>query len=206
MCRNRHYSRPYKRYNILASVMLCTVELSSMNTKTISTTPSWEALVQVLRMELQEYGGFLNLLKDQQEQIISRKIDELKVTEQKINAQIETSFALRKKREEVLNVMVQSWDESPQLGQYKKINIRQNLHHFPEPARPLLEALVDEINALVKKTRHILKQNQMLLSRASYMTDKVLQSLQPKADAKTYSKGGRFTQTKGGKNSINLSA
>ena len=177
-----------------------------MKHTTAQPTPTWESLVKVLRLELQEYGGFLNLLHEQQNHIIGRAIEALKATEQKINAQIETSFALRKKREEVLNQIVQTWEVAPELGQYKKINIRQNLEHFPEVARPLLEALSDEINSLIQKTRHTLKQNQMLLSRASYMTDKILQSLQPKENTKTYTKGGRFAYKAGKSNSLNVSA
>lgn len=169
--------------------------------------PNWESLVNVLRLELQEYGGFMNLLKSQQEHIIKRNIDGLKEAENSINQQIEKSFKLRKRREEVLNVISQTWPSKATLGQYKKISITQNLENFPLKAQALLKALAEEINSLVGRTRHLLRQNQMLLARASMMTEQVLQAIDPKPLTKTYNKGGSIDyKTQRNINSLNRSA
>ena len=150
----------------------------------------WESLVVFLRKELQEYGNFMNLLKTQQERIVNRELTLLKNSEDQINAQIEKAFSLRKHREEILNVISQNWSTPPTLSKYDKISIINNLHQFPEKPRPLIKALADEINRLVYRTRRLLQQNQMLLSRASYVTEQILQQLNPKPINKTYDKGG----------------
>ena len=152
--------------------------------------PDWESLVVLLRKELQEYGSFMNLLRTQQERIVNRELVLLKNSEDQINAQIEKAFSLRKNREEILNVISQTWSTSPVFSNYNKISIIENLHQFPEKSQPLIKAIAEEINRLVNRTKKLLRQNQMLLSPASQVTEQILQQLNPKPINKTYDKGG----------------
>lgn len=160
------------------------------NKQPLAPRADWESLVVLLRKELQEYGGFMNLLKIQQERIVNRELTLLKDSEDQINVQIEKAFSLRKHREEMLNVISKTWSDQPMLSNFNKISIISNLNQFPEKSQPLLKALSDEINRLVHKIKKLLKQNQMLLSRASHVTEQILQKLNPKPINKTYDKGG----------------
>ncbi len=42
-------------------------------TQTVSTSNNWEDLLELLRNELQEYGGLIGLLNAQQQTILNRK-------------------------------------------------------------------------------------------------------------------------------------
>ena len=60
-------------------------------------------------------------------------------------------------------------------------------------ARPLLEALINEVNTLVHRVRRISRHNHMLLSRTLQIHQETLQQLRPNAFTKTYSSAGRVS-------------
>jgi len=57
-------------------------------------------------------------------------------------------------------------------------------------ARPLLEALIDEVNLLLHRVRRTSRQNHTLLTRAVEIHQEVLQQLRPTSFLKTYSPAG----------------
>jgi len=56
-----------------------------------------EELLELLRTELQEYGGLIGLLNAQQQSILNRKPDSLVEINQSVQTQMEASQILQKK-------------------------------------------------------------------------------------------------------------
>ncbi|MEM9160637.1 MAG: flagellar export chaperone FlgN, partial [Verrucomicrobiota bacterium] len=73
--------------------------------------------------------------------------------------------------------------------------LRKMLPHFPDFIHPLLEALMEEINQMITRTRRKAQQNFLLLSRTMELTQETLRALQPENYTKTYSKKGRVGVT-----------
>lgn len=144
----------------------------------------WEPLVVALREELQEYGALLNLLTQQQNLIIGRNAQGVFEFNDLIDQQIRITHELRAIREQLSARLVES------LGIEEPTPLRDILHYFPEKAQHLLQALIDEIYSIVEKTQHRARQNQMLIKRATEVTEKILQILQPKPSIKTYTRKG----------------
>ena len=154
-----------------------------MTDKAIS-QDDWESLVDVMRLELQEYGGLIVLLEDQQRGILGRNRDDLVKMSQSIELQLEASSRLRVEREELMRVMAHGvgLDEGSSLGEI--------LPSVPEPVHPLLSALLDGINNMVGKIHRRAQQNRMLLALATEVTEELMRQLQPISVTKTYNHQG----------------
>ena len=146
-----------------------------------------EELADLLREELQEYGEFLTLLNEQQEAILSHDASELQRLENAIQSQIQATQQIRNQREDMVATFAQL-AEMP-----TNTSLRELLGHFPSATQPMIQALIDEINTLIGKTRKSLKQNHMLLARASEITEQLLTALNPTGSTKTYGKSGNVT-------------
>jgi flagellar biosynthesis/type III secretory pathway chaperone len=147
----------------------------------------WEDLANLLRQELQEYGGFLVLLNQQQKCILKQDADQLRQLEHEIQNQINSTQIIKNRRVD----MVASISEI--LGNEADASLSELLPSFPSVAQPMLEALINEINSLIAKTRKVLRQNHMLLSRASEVTEKILTALNPKPTTKVYTRRGNIS-------------
>ncbi len=75
-------------------------------------------------------------------------------------------------------------------GQPANSTLRALLPHIEADARPLIEALIDEVNALLHRVRRLSRHNHTLLTRAIEVHQEVLQQLRPNAFTKTYSPAG----------------
>ena len=64
-------------------------------------------------------------------------------------------------------------------------------------ARPLIEALIGEINHLLHRVRRTSRHNHTLLARAVEVHQDALQLLRPQAFTKTYSPAGRVSIVSG---------
>lgn len=151
-----------------------------------------DPLVELLRNEVQEYGGLYNLLERQQEEIFQRDPQLVLDTNAEIEGYMTDMGGLREKRETLVREMARSFgaDEEKPLSKL--------LDYFPDFMRPMLQALVEEINHMVRRTRQKARQNFMLLSRTMEINHETMQRLQPGNYNKTYSKRGRVgikTQT-----------
>ena len=73
------------------------VNLSQSNSS--SPTFNWEELLDLLRDELQEYGGLIGLLNAQQQSILNRRSDSLLEINQSVQTQMEASQILQKRRQ-----------------------------------------------------------------------------------------------------------
>ena len=67
------------------------------------------------------------------------------------------------------------------------------LRSFPDFVRPLLEALVRDINLMINRTRRKARQNHILLARAVELTQETLRLLQPETFTKTYARSGHVS-------------
>lgn len=145
----------------------------------------WDPLIDALRNELQEYGALLNLFGRQQDAILSRAPDlVLEITNQ-IGAQVHVLDRNRSAREFLVRQLAleqQQPSESP---------LAVLLPFFPEPVRPLISALIEEINNLIARTKKRAGQNQMLLARSIDLSQQILQRLNPAGITKTYTQSGR---------------
>lgn len=145
----------------------------------------WDPLVELLREEVQEYGGLYNLLDRQQEMIFNREPDLVMQTNGDIEAHMSDMNALRERREAKVREMAERCDCEEGLS------LRKMLPWFPEFVRPMLQALIEEINAMVSRTRRKAKQNYLLLSRTMEITQEALRLAKPENFSKTYSRKGQ---------------
>lgn len=149
----------------------------------------WEPLVEILRSELQEYGGLFNLLSQQQDRIIERKTDAVLTVTDEIEAQTRTVGELRGRREELVATLLE------RAGETQSALLRALLPYFPEVVRPLFDALMTDINHMVRRNRQKARQNHLLLSRAMELTEQTLRMLQPENFTRTYKRSGKVALT-----------
>ena len=140
--------------------------------------------MDLLRNELQEYGGLVGLLKDQQDKILSRDPDALMEVNQSVHEQMATSQQLLSKRQGFVS------DLARNFGQDNEIALSDLFTFFPAVTRPMFESIVEEINALIDGVRRKLDQNRRLLARLTEVTDDILTTLNPQMRTKTYDCAG----------------
>jgi flagellar biosynthesis/type III secretory pathway chaperone len=144
-----------------------------------------ELLIELLRSELEEYGGLLGLLDDQQAAIVARAPDRVLEINTAINDQMRTIQLRRESREAFVSGL------AVKLNQLPTSTLRELLRFFRKPIQPLLEALIGEINSLVTRARRRAQQNQMLLARSIEVMQEVLHRLNPETMHKVYGADGR---------------
>ena len=145
----------------------------------------WQTLVDALREEVTEYGGLLNLFEKQQAAILRREADEVLSVNDSIELQVRILEARRKERELVAH------GHAASIGRPADITLRELTSFFEEPVRPLLLALIDEVNSLVSRSRRRAQQNQMLLARCIEVSQQIIQRLNPAGVTTTYNPNGR---------------
>jgi flagellar biosynthesis/type III secretory pathway chaperone len=145
----------------------------------------WEPLVDLLRLELQEYGGLFNLLGRQQDQIIERKPDAILGLNDDIDAQTQVVGELRTRREQLVV------DLHARTAAAGTVTLRSIIPYFPADVQPLLEALMTDINLMLRRTRQKARQNHLLLARAMELTEQTLRVLQPENFTRTYQRSGK---------------
>jgi flagellar biosynthesis/type III secretory pathway chaperone len=102
-----------------------------------------------------------------------------------VEAHMKQMDVLRQKRESMVREMAircqcdQEW------------TLKELLPGFPVFVRPLLEALIDEVNAMVRRTRQKARQNYLLLSRTMEIAHEALRRSEPSNYSKTYSRKGQ---------------
>jgi len=144
-----------------------------------------ELVIEVLRAEMEEYGGLLALLEDQQSAIIDRAADRVLEINMSINDQMRMIHMRREAREGLVTSV------ATRLNQPANSMLRELVRFFRKPIQPLIEALIDEINSLVTRARRRAQQNQMLLARSIEVMQEVLHRLNPETMHKVYGADGR---------------
>ena len=104
-----------------------------------------ERLIQLLREELQQYGEMLALLDQQQECIITRAADEVLQTVSAIQVQSQVIEQARARRDQCRAELLQS------MSQPAEVEFARLLPLLPPSYRPLVDALVKQVHAYLKK-------------------------------------------------------
>ena len=117
-------------------------------------------LIESLREEMTQYGELLALMQEQQALILSQQSRELLANSNEVNGQMVNIKTARQAREKARVVLARH------LGAPQETTIRQITDYLPEEYRPLLAALVDEINALPQNVHVWLRQNDLMMKRS----------------------------------------
>jgi flagellar biosynthesis/type III secretory pathway chaperone len=146
----------------------------------------WEFIAQCLRAELAEYGGLLHLFEAQQKSLCGRDAESVLRFATEIEAQARCVSETRTRREQAVASF------AAEIGQPPASSLRALLPQIEADARPLLEALINQVNTLLHRVRRASRHNHTLLSRAVEVHQETLQHLRPQAFTKTYSAAGRL--------------
>ncbi len=146
----------------------------------------WEFIAECLRSELADYGGLLHLFEHQQRSLFGRDADAVLRFAHEIEQQALAVADSRCRRERAVAAFAE------ENGLPSTSTLRSLLPFFEEAARPLLEALIAEVNTLLHRVRRTSRHNHTLLSRAVEVQQETLQQLRPNAFTRTYSPGGRL--------------
>src|SRR5881227_819274 len=117
-------------------------------------------LIAALREELHEYGEMLAQLDEQQELVMKREADGILQSVSTIQDQSAVIQRAREIRETRQNELAEK------LGLESKSEFSKILPRVPEDYRPLVDALVQENNALLTRIQHRARQNHLLLRQS----------------------------------------
>lgn len=140
-----------------------------------------ESFVRILRLELQEYGGLIDLLQKQQRGILSRDPGNLMEMNLSIELQAEACGKLRLRRERFVN-------QALGLDDARAADLAATC---PLEMQPLVFALIQEIERLIDRVRQKARQNNLLLVRACELTEELIRILKPGKSAVTYGRQGK---------------
>jgi flagellar biosynthesis/type III secretory pathway chaperone len=145
----------------------------------------WEFIAECLRAELADYGGLLALFEAQQRSLFDRDATTVLHLANEIENQARAVAGSRSRREQAVAAFATA------QGRPATTTLRAMLLLIDADARPLLEALINEVNTLLHRVRRTSRHNHTLLSRTLEIHQETLQQLRPNAFTKTYSPGGR---------------
>jgi len=137
-------------------------------------------LVDSLREELKEYGEMLALLDQQQEMVMRRQTQDLLQCVQSINTQMENITAARREREQ------RQRDMARMFGMAEGTSFSMLVPRLPGEYRPLVQALVNENNELLKRIQRRARQNHLLLSRIVELMQRLFDPFFPNTQPTTY--------------------
>ena len=147
----------------------------------------WQLIAEALRLELAEYGELLRLFELQQQSLFAREPDAVLQLGTQIEDQARMLQDCRTRREQAVATFAK------RVGQPGTTTVRGLLEFVEVEARPLLEALVNEINHLIHRVRRASRQNHTLLARTLEIHQETLRQLRPDSFTKTYSAVGRVS-------------
>ena len=142
-------------------------------------------LIAALREELHEYGEMLARLDEQQELVMKREADGILASVSTIQDQSAVIQRAREIRETRQNELAQH------LG-LEGTEFAKILPQLPEDYRPLVNALVQENNALLTRIQHRARQNHLLLRQSLDLMQRFLSTLFPSHEPRVYNGGGQL--------------
>jgi flagellar biosynthesis/type III secretory pathway chaperone len=149
----------------------------------------WSDIVDLLRQELAGYGELHNLFERQQQHLFARNPEAVLRLGGDIDQQAGQLQATRRQRESLVA------DFATRHGQPATVTLRALLPLFDAEVRPLLDALIREVNVLIHRVRRVARHNQTLLAHVVESHQQMLRVLQPDAFTQTYAPSGRVTVT-----------
>jgi flagellar biosynthesis/type III secretory pathway chaperone len=144
----------------------------------------WEQIADCLRAELADYGGLLHLFEEQQRSLFERNAGLVLELSTAIEGQARELATNRSRRERLVA------EFAVEQGLPSTTTLRALLPRIAEDARPLLEALIDEVNRLLHRVRRTSRHNHTLLASAVQVHRETLQQLRPQAFTRTYAPSG----------------
>jgi hypothetical protein len=146
-----------------------------------------EELTSILRREVEEYGGLLAVLVEQQEKIMNRDSTALLEINQKMEVQMEINEGLLIERQRLIVLM------AGDPGGGSEPTLSQLIDFLPDAVQPMFQSLAGEINNLISSARRKMGQNQVLLSRLSEVADELVNAISPDDRvSKTYNRQGEL--------------
>lgn len=149
----------------------------------------WTIIADALRVEIAGFGDLLNLFEQQQQRLFARDTDGVLHLSGAIEAHTRKMQADRQHRESLVAAFALTHDQPATA------TLRSLLPFTPPAARPLLEALIGDVNRLIHRVRRLTRQNHLLLARAVESHQELMRSLRPDTFQQTYSAEGRKTLT-----------
>ena len=158
--------------------------------KNLISSQQCEQLAQALRLELQEYGGLLNLFKEQQKGITHHDMELLIELNDEITDQVERANSLRVEREQVSMLLCEQVSLEPNSL------LIDLLEFVPSQFEPMLHALIEEVNDLIGSISMKIRQNNLLAARAQEIVEQILSHAEPTVVTKTYTPKGSIAARK----------
>ena len=155
--------------------------MSSGPTRGVSNT-HWELIAESLRQELAGYGGLLRLFQVQQRALLERDTEAVLYQGASIEMLALSLADCRRRREHLISAF------ATEHGRPADSPLRSLLTLIEVNARPLLEALMGEVNHLLLRVRRAGRRNQSLLTRAMKAQRETLQLLTPRVRTKKTSR------------------
>jgi flagellar biosynthesis/type III secretory pathway chaperone len=143
-------------------------------------------LIEALREELKQYGEMLAMLEQQQQSVVHRQTNALLQNVAEVNAQANIIAAVRHEREQ------RRCHVARHLRLDENATFAVIIPLLPPDYRPLVEALVQENNALLVRIQQQARQNHLLLSHAVDLMQQLINSIFPGGSPKTYDNTGRL--------------
>jgi flagellar biosynthesis/type III secretory pathway chaperone len=141
-------------------------------------------LIDCLREELKEYGEMLALLDQQQDMLVRRATQDLLENVAAIDAQGAAIQGARLEREQ-RRLRLSRYLALPDNAAFSLLNAR-----LPAAYRPLVQALVQENNDLLRRVQQRARQNHLLLYRALELMQRLISSLAPATGTPVYNDAG----------------
>ena len=149
----------------------------------------WTIIAEALRTEIAGFGGLLNLFEQQQQSLFVRDTESVLRLSGEIEAHTRVMQEHRQHREQIVAEFALA------NNQPARATLRSLLPFIAEEARPLIEALIAEVNVLIHRVRRLTRQNHTLLARTVESQQELMRTLRPDAFVHTYSAAGRKSLT-----------
>jgi flagellar biosynthesis/type III secretory pathway chaperone len=150
---------------------------------------TWIIIADSLRTEIAGFGELLNLFEQQQQSLFVRDSEGVIRLSGEIEAHSRLMQDYRQHREQIVSEFALAHQQPA------RATLRSLLPLFEADVRPLLEALIDEVNVLIHRVRRLTRQNHTLLARTVESQQELMRTLRPDAFLHTYSSKGRKTLT-----------
>lgn len=149
----------------------------------------FDEMTQALRVELQEYGGLVELLDSQQEAILRGEPEAFVDLGAAVHDQVTMLGAYRSSREKTVKEFARN------CRQPESSTLTELLAHMPEAVGGMIRALIEEINALITRTQRRLRQNHLLLARCVSAAQQSVVMAGGGEMVSTYGRGGAVKRT-----------